>query len=277
LNLDNYPREYLSGVQCLQGNTGRIVLVDEVIMKQKLISILAFILLAGCGRAELGSTALHEAQKPTAIPSLAGDAELSIYAFPKTFDPAAKYLFYLHGKIIEDQGIPAVSADYGEYDYKEILQKLVSHGFTVVSEQRPKNTDVAKYANRVFDQVTVLLNNGVSAGNITIIGASKGAGIAILVSHLLENEEINFIIMGTCHPTDLESLLQNDMVIYGNVLAIRDSVDKLSGSCQKLFEFSEGRGLSRHQEIVLYIGTGHGILYQPLDEWVLPAVQWAGG
>lgn len=26
---------------------------------------------------------------------------------------------------------------------------------------------------------------------------------------------------------------------------------------------------------ILNIGTGHGVLYQPLDEWILPVVQWA--
>jgi hypothetical protein len=59
------------------------------------------------------------------------------------------------------------------------------------------------------------------------------------------------------------------------VLSIYDSADELAGSCQSLFSFSEGRGLSRHDEIVLNIGTGHGILYQPLDEWMMPILQWA--
>ncbi len=38
---------------------------------------------------------------------------------------------------------------------------------------------------------------------------------------------------------------------------------------------SEGNGLGRHDEIVLQVGTGHGILFKPLDEWVLPTVEWA--
>jgi hypothetical protein len=59
------------------------------------------------------------------------------------------------------------------------------------------------------------------------------------------------------------------------VLSIYDSVDDLAGSCQELFAFSEGRGLARREEIVLNIGAGHGILYQPLDEWLLPTAQWA--
>jgi hypothetical protein len=67
------------------------------------------------------------------------------------------------------------------------------------------------------------------------------------------------------------------MWLNGNVLAIYDSADvQYSGSCEELFRISEGRGLRRHQQIVLHVGTGHGILYQPLDEWILPTVEWAG-
>jgi hypothetical protein len=42
-----------------------------------------------------------------------------------------------------------------------------------------------------------------------------------------------------------------------------------------LFSLSEGKGIARYDEIVLHIGTGHGILYEPLDEWILPVVKWA--
>ncbi len=83
--------------------------------------------------------------------------------------------------------------------------------------------------------------------------------------------------MGTCHPDDVALLEQNNIFLYGNVLAIYNSVDELSGSCQELFSFSEGKGIARHDEIVLHIGTGHGILYKPLDEWVVPVTQWAEG
>jgi hypothetical protein len=208
---------------------------------------------------------------PPSIPNL------SVYDFPVSIDPSKQYLFYLHGKIIEDQGIPAISPDYGEYEYEAILKKLASYEFVVISEQRPKNTDGMEYANKVVKQVMELQKAGVPAKNITVVGASKGAGIAIDVSHLLEDEEINFVIMGACHPDDVALLEQNNISLYGNVLAIYDSVDELSGSCQKLFAFSEGKGISLHDEIVLHIGTGHGILYKPLDEWVVPVTQWAEG
>ena len=51
--------------------------------------------------------------------------------------------------------------------------------FVVISEQRPRNTDVEEYAGKVTGQITALLDAGVPAENITVLGASKGAAIAI--------------------------------------------------------------------------------------------------
>ena len=59
-------------------------------------------------------------------------------------------------------------------------------------------------------------------------------------------------------------------------ISFYDASDELAGSCQDLFAYSEGKGLAKKDEIVLQVGTGHGILYQPLDEWVIPVIEWAG-
>jgi hypothetical protein len=200
---------------------------------------------------------------------------LSDYAFPSSIDPAKSYLFYLHGKIIEDQGLPAISPDFGEYEYADILAKLSRYGFVVISEVRPKNTDGLKYASKIAVQVKALLKLGVPAKNITVVGASQGAGVAISVSNLLENNNMNFVLLAICAPDTVQEFIQNQIFLYGNVLSIYDSSDKLAGSCQELFSASEGKGLSNHSEIILHVGTGHGILYKPLDEWIIPAVQWA--
>ena len=258
---------------------------EKTTMKKILIILLAMLILAGCVTAEPAMTPapviVSETLMPTATPvPLATPtviSELSAYAFPASIDPSKQYLFYLHGKIIEDQGLHAVSPDYGEMEYVPILEKFASYDFVVISEQRPKNADGMKYAERVMGQVTKLLNAGVPAKNITVIGASKGGGIALFISYLLENKEINFVVMGTCDPDTVESWKQNNTSLSGNVLAIYDSVDEFAGSCQEIFALSEGRGLARHDEIVLHVGTGHGILYKPLDEWMVPAVEWARG
>lgn len=248
------------------------------------IWIISFLL--GCTRAPGGSVSTPiptnlEITPTSPIPSSTVPQSSPVskpagYQFPDSIDPEKRYLFYLHGKIIEDQGIPAISPDYGEYEYQAILEKLSSFGIVVISEQRTKNTDAIEYAKRVSDQVTVLLNAGVPANHVTIAGASKGAGITVYISHLLGNDELNYVIMAICHPDVLAGFKQGHIFLHGNVLSIYDSVDEWAGSCQDLFSLSEGKGISDYDEIVLNIGTGHGILYKPLDEWITPLVQWAG-
>ena len=252
--------------------------------RQAIIFFLIASFIAGCGSnqkamstSETDSSPHASSIPPTsAAPQPSPAFDISKYSFPESVDSTKYYLFYLHGKIIEDQGIPAVSPDYEEYEYKAILEKLSSYGFVVISEQRVKNTDSMEYAKKITEQVTALLKAGVLARNITIVGASKGAGITIFVSHLLENEEINYVIMAICDPATVEELKQNEISLYGNVLSVYDSTDELAGSCQELFSFSEGKGISKYNEIVLNVGTGHGILFKPLDEWIIPVIQWAG-
>ncbi len=242
----------------------------------KTITLFLFVnLLTGCQSIALTASSTQIVPVIfTASPTSESSLFLTMYAFPASIDPTKRYIFYLHGRIIEDQGIPAVSPEYGSYEYETILDKLASHGFTVISEQRSKNMDGIKYAERVAEQVTKLLNSGVPAKHITVVGASKGAAITIAISSFLANSELNFVLMGTCDSEAIQFSKHQNLYLYGNVLTIRDFVDSFSGSCEELFAFSEGK-LARHEEIVLQVGTGHGILYKPLDEWILPAVQWA--
>ena len=128
-----------------------------------------------------------------------------------------------------------------------------------------------------MEQVDDLLAAGVPAQNITVVGASKGGGIVLFVSSLLKNEKVNFVPMAICHPDTVAQLVEDQVVLYGNVLSIYDAVDEYAGSCAGLFAFSEGKGLGRHAELVLQLGMGHGILYQPLDDWIKPVVEWAQG
>jgi len=182
----------------------------------------------------------------------------------------------LHGKILEDQGLLAISPEFGEYQYQKILSVLESYGFVIISEQRPKNADGWEYAQKTARQVTELLTAGVPPASITVVGASKGATIAAVASHLVGNSAVNYVLLGTCHPTLVDEWKQGGLILSGNVLSIYDFADdEYSGSCEELFSLAEGKGLSHHDELVLHVGTGHGILYQPLSEWVLPTVQWA--
>jgi hypothetical protein len=201
----------------------------------------------------------------------------SKYAFPATTDPGRQYLFYIHGRIIEEQGIPAISPEFGEYDIGAILDKLSRYGFVVISEQRPKNAEPMAYARKFAGQVSELLDAGVPAKNITLVGASKGGYIAILTSNILQNQELKFVIMAICNPETLEDLKLQQVFLYGDVLSIYDSVDPFGGSCEGLLPNTGDKRQSRYEELVLEVGSGHGILYKPMKEWIIPVVEWARG
>jgi hypothetical protein len=234
----------------------------------------------GCQTAP-GATSATASPAPYLTPPVtpgtpaSGAAFLTAYEFPASIDPADRYLFYLHGRIVEDQGVPAIDPRYGEYEYASILKRLADHGLVVISEQRAKDTIVDAYARRVVQQIGRLRSAGVPPDHITVVGASKGGWIAAWVSDMLQNRQVNFVLLGTCHPSMIEYCRVNHVTLYGNVLAISDAVDEYSGACEELFRMSEGTGLGRHEDILLHVGTGHGILYKPLDEWVLPTVNWA--
>ena len=113
---------------------------------------------------------------------------------PVKIDHKSKYIFYLHGRIVEEQGANAVSGVYGVYEYVKILEALKNRGFNVISEVRPRDTDPEKYIIKVSAQIDSLLKAKVPPQNITVIGASKGGYIAILLSSKLNNDKINYVI-----------------------------------------------------------------------------------
>ncbi len=244
--------------------------------RSRIVFVLAAIAAAACtpGAGTRAPGPLTESTQAT--PEASAAAFLEAYRFPASIDPNLRYLFYLHGKIVEDQGLPAIDPVYGEYQYAAILRALAGGGFVVVSEQRSKDADANAYAERLVAQVNQLLQAQVPAGHITVVGASKGGWIAATVSSLMKNPALNYVMLGICPPEMIDYWKAKRMGLSGNVLTIYDSGDPYSGSCEELFQMSAGNELGRHNEIVLHLGLGHGILYKPLAEWVAPTTAWAG-
>src|SRR5689334_21666657 len=60
---------------------------------------------------------------------------------PDNIDAKGRYLFYLHGLIVENEGVRPTSPKFGVYEYEEILETFKNRGFIVISEPRPKGTD----------------------------------------------------------------------------------------------------------------------------------------
>lgn len=201
----------------------------------------------------------------------AAESTLQIVAeVPEVIDPDARYLIYLHGAIIERAGVRPTHPKFGIYEYQMILEVFAERGFIVVSEARQAGTDGAEYAAKVVGQVETLLAAGVPPEHITVVGFSKGGGIAITASSLLANDRLNFVFMGACGPW-LDS--RPEIVPRGRLLALREASDNMVGSCEGLFARAAGDG--ERKEITLELGDGHGAFYRPRPEWIDPVVEWA--
>jgi hypothetical protein len=189
---------------------------------------------------------------------------------PANIDARARYLFYLHGRIVEDGGIRPVSERHGVYEYEKILETFKGAGFVVISEARAKDTDVKQYAAKVVAQINALLKAGAPPRNVTVVGASKGSMIAMQTSTLLKQGDVNFVLIAGCG----EQTSRNpELSLSGRVLSIYDTSDEGAGTCEKLF--ARSAGLNRRGEVKLSLNLGHGFIYRPLKEWVEPAVEWA--
>lgn len=203
--------------------------------------------------------------------SATNQSGLILKDIPGDIDVKGKYLFYLHGLIIENEGVRPTSPRFGVYEYEEILETFKDRGFIVISEPRPKGTDPEQYATKVVGQIKSLLKAGVRAENITVVGASRGGGIAMIASTRLKNRQVKFAILAACGDWDVYKKVGIDL--WGAILSVYDDKDDVAGTCSDFFKKSTG--ISKKKEVVLKLGQGHGILYRPLKEWVDPITDWA--
>jgi hypothetical protein len=253
----------------------RVNSMSELLFRRLLLTFALFVSLAGAAcRGQIAQTTPQpgaSAANNAAAVAPASVEQANIFKdVPEKIDARAHYLFYLHGRIIEDKGTHAVHERHGAYEYEKILETFKGAGFVVISEARAKDTDVAQYAAKVIGQINALLKAGVAPRSITVVGASKGSGIAMRVSSLLKHRDVNFVIMAGCGQ---QTLKDQSLNLYGRVLSIYEATDDGAGTCESLF--ARSAGLSGQREIKINLGLGHGFLYRPHKEWIEPAAEWA--
>lgn len=166
------------------------------------------------------------------------------------------------------------------YEYEAIVQAFVALGFEVISEARTHVVQGEEYARGIADQIRQLLEKGVPPENITVIGHSKGGGMTLVVSSLLGEPKINFVVMAGCGKEgakfreSYDKLLdQSASSLQGRILSIYDSSDSEAGTCQEAFHKASN---VITQEIVLHTGRGHQLFDSPDPRWVNEVVKWAG-
>ncbi len=192
---------------------------------------------------------------------------------PVAAQAPARYVLYLHGRIVEDSGTRRpVSPVFGPYEYDAILTRLRQAGFAVLSEQRPARASSEVYAARAADQVDSLRRLGVPARNITVVGFSKGGWLAILASARLADPELGFVFLASCGEWSNDPA---DLHVAGRILSIYETSDSLGHSCAPMF--ARARPGSRTRELSVSLGKGHGTFFVPRDAWLGPVIAWARG
>ena len=58
---------------------------------------------------------------------------------PSKVEPKSRYLFYLHGRIVEAGNLRPTSERFGIYEYDQILETMKQRGFVVISEPRRRD------------------------------------------------------------------------------------------------------------------------------------------
>ncbi|MBC2840447.1 alpha/beta hydrolase [Robiginitalea sp. SC105] len=183
-----------------------------------------------------------------------------------------RHVFYLHGMIVELQGKNAVSETFGAYKYEDIVDSLEAYGYVVHSEVRPRNTDYQEYARRISAEIDQLISRKVAPSDITVIGASAGAHIAMAVSSL-NGHPVNYVLLGA-NSDRLEA--ERDWKLHGRILGIYEASDRIAGK-DYTYWMEQSPDALVFDQLKINTGLGHGFLYRPIPDWLAPARRWISG
>jgi hypothetical protein len=137
-------------------------------------------------------------------------------------------VIYLHGRIIEDGDRRPTHPQWGTYEFEQVLDALTAEGAVVIGEQRPPSADMELFAHHVAGQVEQLLRAGVPPERVAVVGFSKGGGIAMRASALLENPRVTMVLLAACGDGDFST---SDIRVWGRVLSVYEASDDSGRSC----------------------------------------------
>ena len=182
---------------------------------------------------------------------------------------AVKHVFYLHGMIIEVQGVNAVSDVFGPYKYEDIIDSLKSTGYQVHSEVRTTKTDFNVFCQKISQQINQLINDGVAPNDISVIGASKGAMMAMQISSSTTHP-VNYILLGANSDRTEKNF---NWKLHGRILGIYEQSDTVAGKDYSYW-IDRSSEAKEFQQLKINTGLGHGFLYRPISAWLGPAKDW---
>jgi len=190
--------------------------------------------------------------------------------FPEEINPEERYVFYLHGLIVEGNDPRPKHQDFGIYEFPEIKNAIFNEGdFNLIAHHRPANTNINSYVEALEGWVSTLLSAGVNPSRITLVGFSRGSHLAAFVAGKLNETGINTALLASCINGDVPT--ETPLYLGGHFLSIYEESDVM-GSCTTLG--GRSRNIASFKEISISTGLAHGAFFQPLQEWLVPLKKW---
>jgi hypothetical protein len=205
-----------------------------------------------------------------ALSASLNSAAVELYTqFPTEINPGERYVFYLHGLIVEGDNPRPKHPKFGTYEFVKIKETLFEEGnFNLIAHHRPANTNIDSYAEILEAWVHRLVDAGVKPSKITLVGFSRGSHLVAFASNKLNELGINIALLASCMEGDIPT--KPPLELRGNLFSAYETSDVM-GTCEKLAANSK---LTSFKEISLSTGLAHGAFFLPLPEWVVPLKEW---
>ena len=179
---------------------------------------------------------------------------------PEQVNQEAKYFFFGHGA-----GLYKNYADRARENWQDKVNAIEDLGFIMITEERERGGD-DDYALKIAEWIDTLTDKGVPAKNIYVGGYSRGARLAIAVSDIVSNNQINYFLLAGCYHND-----EFGADIKGRILSVYDDGDSLFSPCA---DFITNNHDINFKEIVVNSGYEHGMGASVRDDWMEPLVAW---
>ena len=178
-------------------------------------------------------------------------------------------IVFLHNAWFERHKNGEAHQQFGVYDFAGIRDAL-GRNAQVIAPERDPNAQPHAEALEVVELIESLMDDGMEASDIKIVGASKGAFIAQLASEQIAEPTLRWVLVGGCHVRRLASGPAPKM--SGRVLSIYDTSDQMAGPCRDFPALTEET--VRFEERSVETGRGHGFQFSADEAWIAPARDW---
>ena len=181
---------------------------------------------------------------------------------------AGDLVVYLHNAWYEQHKSGEPHEKFGVYDIEGIKAAL-GEGVMLEAPERDGSLSPAEAARVLVQDLNARIAQGRDPSTIKVIGASKGAYIAMLASAQMRNPKVRWVLIGGCNP---KRLSRREPELTGRVLSIFESSDTVAGPCPKGTALT--RATQSFEQAETHSGTSHGFLFTPDPAWVRPARAW---